>query len=160
MKIFLEAHLALDEAFTTATAPVVPGEDSGLPAEVAGFLAHLRLLETVPFQYLVPDDDLLPPESIRFFYLDRNWTDANFKSYGTPLSVPFPMDAAAGQARQTARCPRGRDLESETHDRKVYVPRTGELPCLTQRRDAPFPPAGLRWDSTAARAQARKGRKK
>jgi hypothetical protein len=27
----------------------------------------------------------------------RNWTDANFKSYGTPLSVPFPMDAAAGQ---------------------------------------------------------------
>jgi len=76
MRIFLEAHLALDEAFTTATAPVVPGEDSGLPAEVAGFLAHLRLLETVPFQYLVPDDDLLPPESIRFFYLDRNWTDA------------------------------------------------------------------------------------
>ena len=28
----------------------------------------------------------------------RNWTDANFKSYGTPLSVPFPMDAAVGQA--------------------------------------------------------------
>ena len=28
----------------------------------------------------------------------RNWTDANFKSYGTPLSVPFPMDAGAGQA--------------------------------------------------------------
>lgn len=28
----------------------------------------------------------------------RNWTDANFKSYGTPLSVPFPMDAEAGQA--------------------------------------------------------------
>jgi len=27
----------------------------------------------------------------------RNWTDANFKSYGTPLSVPFPMDAHAGQ---------------------------------------------------------------
>jgi len=76
MKIFLDAHLALDEAFTTATAPAVPGEDSGLPAEVAGFLAHLRLLETVPFQYLLPDDDLLPPESIRFFYLDRNWTDA------------------------------------------------------------------------------------
>lgn len=76
MKIFLEAELALDEAFTTATTPAVPGEDSGLPAEVAGFLAHLRLLETVPFQYAVPDDDLLPPESIRFFYLDRNWTDA------------------------------------------------------------------------------------
>ena len=29
-----------------------------------------------PFSYLVPDADLLPPESIRFFYLDRDWTDA------------------------------------------------------------------------------------
>jgi hypothetical protein len=76
MKIFMDAHLALAEAYTTATAPSVPGEDSGLPADVGGFLAHLRLLESVPFQYLVPDDDLLPPESIRFFYLDRNWSDA------------------------------------------------------------------------------------
>src|ERR1700680_4679928 len=28
----------------------------------------------------------------------RNWTDANYKSYGTPLSVPWPMDAAPGQS--------------------------------------------------------------
>src|ERR1700694_712877 len=27
----------------------------------------------------------------------RNWTDANYKSYGTPLSVPWPMDAIPGQ---------------------------------------------------------------
>jgi hypothetical protein len=27
----------------------------------------------------------------------RNWTDANFKSYGTPLAVPYPMDAQPGQ---------------------------------------------------------------
>ncbi|MCU1672123.1 MAG: hypothetical protein JWN77_236 [Frankiales bacterium] len=26
----------------------------------------------------------------------RNWADANFKTYGTPLSFGFPMDAAAG----------------------------------------------------------------
>jgi hypothetical protein len=30
----------------------------------------------VPFSYLVADSDLLPIESIRFFYLDRAWTDA------------------------------------------------------------------------------------
>ena len=30
----------------------------------------------MPFSYLVPDASLLPPESVRFFYLDRNWTDA------------------------------------------------------------------------------------
>jgi hypothetical protein len=27
----------------------------------------------------------------------RNWTDGNFKSYGTPLSTPYPMDAHPGQ---------------------------------------------------------------
>ncbi len=27
----------------------------------------------------------------------RNWSDGNFKSYGTPLSVPWPMDAVPGQ---------------------------------------------------------------
>ncbi len=46
------------------------------PVELRRFLAGLRLLKGVPFSYLVPDADLLPPESIRFFYLDRNWTDA------------------------------------------------------------------------------------
>lgn len=39
------------------------------------FLAHLRLLVGVPFDYLVADSRLLPDESIRFFYLDRSWTD-------------------------------------------------------------------------------------
>jgi hypothetical protein len=46
------------------------------PAEVVDWLARLRLLHGVPFAYLVPDADLLPPESIRFFWLDRDWTDA------------------------------------------------------------------------------------
>ena len=36
----------------------------------------LRLLEGVPFSHLVPDAELIPPETIRFFYLDRNATDA------------------------------------------------------------------------------------
>jgi hypothetical protein len=27
----------------------------------------------------------------------RNWTDGNYKSYGTPLSIPWPMDATSGQ---------------------------------------------------------------
>lgn len=47
-----------------------------LPTAVAEWLARLRLLEGVPFAHLVADSELLPPESIRFFYLDREWTDA------------------------------------------------------------------------------------
>ena len=47
-----------------------------VPADVVRFLARLRLLEGVPFSYLVPDAAMLPPETIRFFYVDRNWLDA------------------------------------------------------------------------------------
>ena len=46
-----------------------------LPPYMESFLAHIRLLVGVPFEYLIPDDRLLPPESIRFFYVDRSWTD-------------------------------------------------------------------------------------
>jgi len=46
-----------------------------LPAYATSFLAHLRLLIGVPFEYLVPDPAMLPDESIRFFHLDRSWTD-------------------------------------------------------------------------------------
>jgi hypothetical protein len=50
--------------------------DHVVPGELRRFLAQLRVLQSVPFSYFVPDSDLLPAESIRFFYLDRNWTDA------------------------------------------------------------------------------------
>ena len=47
-----------------------------LPDTVRSWLARVRLLEGVPFAHLVADSALLPPESIRFFYIDRDWTDA------------------------------------------------------------------------------------
>lgn len=50
--------------------------DRIVPLDLRQWFAQLRLLEYVPFCYLVPDSLLLPPESIRFFYVDRNWTDA------------------------------------------------------------------------------------
>ncbi len=53
-----------------------PTDDDGMPDSVVDWLARLRLLCNVPFAYLVPDHRLLPRESIRFFYLNRNWTDA------------------------------------------------------------------------------------
>ena len=40
------------------------------------WLTRLRLLEAVPFQYLVPAEEMLPTETIRFFHIDRNWVDA------------------------------------------------------------------------------------
>ncbi|TMV92286.1 hypothetical protein FGG78_07770 [Thioclava sp. BHET1] len=46
-----------------------------LPAPLEDWLARLRLLKGVPFSYLVPDEAMLPPESIRFFTLDRGWIE-------------------------------------------------------------------------------------
>jgi hypothetical protein len=54
-------------------APDAPVPD--LPPYALAFLGHLRLLIGVPFGYLVPDPLMLPNESIRFFHLDRSWTD-------------------------------------------------------------------------------------
>jgi len=51
-------------------------DDGVIPAELRAWLLQLRLLQAVPFSYLVPDSALLPEESIRWFYLDRRWTDA------------------------------------------------------------------------------------
>ena len=69
-------------AETLAQLPRQEGVEDGIrpdgvvPAEIVRFLAQLRLLEGVPFSYLVADAELIPAETIRFFYLDRNATDA------------------------------------------------------------------------------------
>ncbi|HYP08226.1 MAG TPA: hypothetical protein VER03_18475, partial [Bryobacteraceae bacterium] len=47
-----------------------------LPPDIAGWLSRLKLLAGIPINYLVPDEGMLPPESIRFFYVDMNWVDA------------------------------------------------------------------------------------
>jgi len=49
---------------------------SHVSKELVSWMARLRMLEGVPFRYLVPYDEILPNESIRFFHIDRNWLDA------------------------------------------------------------------------------------
>jgi hypothetical protein len=51
------------------------------------------VLHGVPFNYLVPDEGMPSPESIRFFYLDMNWVDALLDgafSIGRNLSAASP----------------------------------------------------------------------
>jgi len=53
-----------------------PTSDPEAAELVIDWLGRLRLLHGVPFEYIVADHGLLRPETIRFFHLDRNWTDA------------------------------------------------------------------------------------
>lgn len=43
---------------------------------ITEWLAHLALLYNVPFNHLIPDQRMLPVESIRFFYIDPAWINA------------------------------------------------------------------------------------
>ncbi|MEP2642408.1 hypothetical protein [Roseobacter sp.] len=75
----LTKQISLNAVMTALEgAGVAPGPDDrqAVPRDTLEFLARLRLLMGVPFNTLVPDEELLPNESIRFFFLDRAWTDA------------------------------------------------------------------------------------
>jgi hypothetical protein len=73
---------AVVEALATLT------ESDLLP--VAAWLAQLQMLCKVPFSHLVPDERMLPQNTVRFFYLDQNWLDclvAGAKSVGLESSL-------------------------------------------------------------------------
>ena len=53
-----------------------PEQNDPVAQQLFRWLGNLKLLHQVPFRYLVPDERLLPTESIRFFYLDMNWVNA------------------------------------------------------------------------------------
>ncbi|WP_123025999.1 hypothetical protein [Mycolicibacterium stellerae] len=80
----ISAAEAVQLQFSAAIAGAIAGlteddPDDGahvVPGAIRRALAELRLLHSVPFNYLVADASLLPRESVRFFYIDRNWTDA------------------------------------------------------------------------------------
>jgi hypothetical protein len=72
---WIESPDALRERMTTPSQVDDTQPEAGMPPYMESFLAHLRLLIGVPFNYLIADQRLLPDESIRFFYIDRSWTD-------------------------------------------------------------------------------------
>jgi hypothetical protein len=72
---FVAGKTALVERMQTKGQIEPTAPTAELPDYLESFLAHVRLLVGVPFEYLVPDPRLLPDESIRFFYLDRSWAD-------------------------------------------------------------------------------------
>ena len=78
-------------------------EELEIVPEIYKHLGSLSLLHDVPINYLVPDEGMLPPESIRFFYLDYNWISAlldgafsigrNLSTGSSACNSDLPMDA-------------------------------------------------------------------
>jgi hypothetical protein len=69
----IDAQAILAEPSVQAQIKAVVKDDL---APLAEWLGRLLLLYPVPFDNLVPDERMLPPESLRFFYLDENWLEA------------------------------------------------------------------------------------
>lgn len=92
-----------------------------VPAELRHFLARLRLLHGVPFSYLVPDENLLPVESIRFFYLDRAWTDALVQGALSVGTISTSDRAELEQVHPNVRA------DVDATERKVRTPRDESL---------------------------------
>ena len=62
-----------NEAFVKEFKKRLTGKKRKIPTDIREWLGHLLLLYGVPFHYLVSEESMLPPESIRFFYLDPGW---------------------------------------------------------------------------------------
>ena len=71
-----QARLSATFSSHTAIQAALGDSIPDFPDTLNNWMARLKLLYGVPFNYLVPDEGMLPPESIRFFYVDVNWIDA------------------------------------------------------------------------------------
>jgi hypothetical protein len=67
---------AIETAFADPAAIADALGDVQVPEDIAAWLGRLLTLAGVPFGYLVPDEAMLPPESIRFFRRDETWLNA------------------------------------------------------------------------------------
>ena len=165
MERYFSSQVALDVAVSAvqkyADLIVDHDPDDGahvVPGELRRFLARLRLLHGVPFSYLVADAELLPIESIRFFYLDRAWTDALVQG---ALSVG--TITTADRAQLEAVYPHIRD-EVDEAERTIRTPQGEERLEGRGRRDHRLPDALARRLGMAepprARLFTRRGRRR
>ncbi len=156
MKASTTGAEALRSAVTAATSrPSSGGGAPALPPELVDVLVRLRVLEGVPFDYLVPDSELLPEESIRFFFLDRGWTDALTQGVLAVGAVTTRdrMDVAA-------RWPEVRDaVDAAEHDVRAHLsgaaPVTGDAEAVTGFLVRSRAISG--WPGVAVRAYRRTG---
>ncbi|MEV0032675.1 hypothetical protein [Nocardia sp. NPDC050793] len=74
---------------------------------VQEWLNRLVALEMLPFEHLVPDPRMLPPESIRFFYVDEGWLRAAVDgalSVGVGHALDADLNTLALEVSATPAC--------------------------------------------------------
>ncbi|MFD7015781.1 hypothetical protein [Streptomyces sp. NPDC059928] len=98
------AELLTDPQVSLRNALTAQLADAAAP--ISAWLQRLRLLHHVPFTDLVPDENALPTESLRLFYVDPGWLTA-LVSGAAGIAITGESDAAL--ARIAAPWARGDD---------------------------------------------------
>jgi len=77
-------------------------EERTTPEAIDDWFLNLEYLRGIPFNYLIPDERLLPAESIRFFWVDSVWVDClqdGAFSVGRVTPSDVLQDAKMGSSR-------------------------------------------------------------
>ena len=125
-----------------STPSTLLGAGNSAPPSVVNFLTRLRLLYGVPFNHLVPDSRLLPPESVRFFYIDRNFTDRlvdGALSVGKTTTREFAHAQASNAALRAQVDEEERNLRLQLRTpgaQKLTAPQTADLSGVLMRSRA------------------------
>jgi hypothetical protein len=141
--------------FTSAIERVPPAVLTETLDEATSWLARIVLLYGVPFSYLLPEEAMLPKDSIRFFFIDPIWIQSlvqgacsvGSNGYGDTL-----MDRTMNEWFQpnqpdgTSQVSVTNKKAAEIRDRLRLQYEAATLP----PEDAPFPPdyASLNWPLT------------
>ena len=64
-----------DERYKQSVLDTAKVNESDLFNTISKWLGRLMLLYGVPFEYLVPNEKMLPAESLRYFFIDPNWLE-------------------------------------------------------------------------------------
>jgi hypothetical protein len=100
------------------------------PDLVVKWLARLALLNGVPLNYLVPDERMLPPESLRMFHIDRAWIDALVDgafSIGRVTQGELELDAQHSPVVRSLVDAESRELRRNPEPAGLHENKTGEI---------------------------------
>lgn len=140
-------------------------EGPGWDQDLEDALFAMRRLHKVPFHYLVPDPSALPPESIRFFHLNRAWIDRLIDgAISAALVGSGDQEEAAELARVARRALDARERTARNSYRFEPAPWRGGAQQATSRASLPEVSGMLirsvvvrRWPGTEVRGFSRGG---
>ncbi|MFH8787034.1 hypothetical protein [Streptomyces roseoverticillatus] len=87
-----DSHPSEDAVLNQAYASVLAQTADDVSADLAAAGSdRAKLLDAVPFHFLVPNLRMLPPESLRLFHVDRHWLDA-LRAGALSLGIATSLD--------------------------------------------------------------------